>query len=794
MGAALSEWYVPYGLLRLAILVGAAVAIPTLVWKRVGGKAVSHTALMLGVATLIGAEVLRLASDLYPGWSAAISTVAGQFPIHAAGFVLLLIGFASLMHDLKRMQVAASRDTATEHARAEEARLQEAKLRAILNGATDYCIISCDAEGLVTSYSDGGARILGWTPDDVVGRMNVSDLHAPAAEFRAADVMATVARQGRFEAEVPLARKGGGTVPVLLTVTPLAGPDGDLQGYIGIAKDIAEMKEARDALRRERDFVQGIIETSELFIVGVSLADGRITMFNHGAELISGYRRDEVIGRQYATVFLPEEDRPRLWATLERIGNGAQSPRGQYDSTIVTSGGDRRLIAWTYAASADEGGRPESAVGFGRDVTEQRRMQASLEQAKADLEQANAALQRLATTDYLTGLLNRRQADLLLEREMARAQRTRTPVGVILLDLDHFKAINDTHGHEVGDVCLRHVAEHLRGRLRASDITARYGGEEFLVVLPETGRDDTAMLADLICRRIEAAAVVHGDLRVHLSTSAGVAVLEPGQDLSADELVRRADEAMYCAKGLGGNRAVTWNQTHRDKADLCLATTRQIRELQKQVEAVALRNREGFMEDLARLVADLEAQSPYTDRHSQHVAEYAVAIARHMLWTEAEIETLRHAAVLHDLGKSAVPGEILWRNEPLSKSQWDLVRQLPAATTTIFERVPFLSREALLIRHCHERPDGRGYPDGLTGDAIPAGSRILAVADALDAMTRDRPYRAACGLDEALERLAAGVDTQFDADVVAAALAVARRASRWPLAASAQPETQAAAS
>ncbi len=781
MGVALYEWSVPYSLLRLAVLVGAAAAIPTLIWRRVGGTFVSHAALMLGIFGLTLAEVLHLAAALLPGWSAATSTVAGQFPIHAAGFVLVAIGFASLMQDLKKAQADERRAAAAERVRAEEARFQEARLQAILDGATDYCIITCDPQGLITSYSEGSARILGWEPGEVVGKMNVARFHGEAGATPGAEVLETAASRGRFEAEVMLCRKGGAEVPVLLTVTPHADASGRIEGYIGIAKDITEMRVARDALRQERDFVQGIIETSELFIMSVSLADGRITVFNHGAELITGYRRDEVIGREYAAVFTPEDERPSLHALLDEVRTGARPPRGQRDSTIVAKSGDRRRMAWTYTTSADDRGAPRAIVGFGRDVTEQRRMEASLEQARADLEHANAALERLATTDYLTGLLNRRQADVLLAREIARVRRGQAPVGAILLDLDYFKAINDAHGHEVGDVCLKHVAEHLGARLRATDVTARYGGEEFLIVLPETGRDDTATLAGVICRHVHEHVVIHGDLRIRLSLSAGVAVLDPGQDLSPDELVRRADEAMYCAKGLGGNRVVVWNQTQQGKDDLCLAASEKVRDLQTRIEAVTCESRDGLFDGLVRFVADLEAANPYTDRHSLNVAEYAVAIAREMDWTDSETETLRRAAMLHDLGKAAIPGEILWQGEPLSKSQWDLVRQHPAATAKVLERIRFLHREVFIIRYHHERPDGRGYPDGLAGDAIPAGSRILAVADAIDAMTRDRPYRAACSLQETLSRLAGGASKQFDPEVVAAAAAAARKATDWPL-------------
>lgn len=557
-------------MLHLTVLVGALLAIPTLVWRRVGGKVVSYAALLLGVGVLMLGEVLRLAAALNPGWSAAVATIGGRFPIYASGLILLLVGFLSLMQDMKAFQVRDRQAAEDERVRAEIARLHEAKLKAILNGVTDYCIITCDIEGQITSYSSGGARILGWEPEEVVARINV-EAFRPNGGMPVADVFETVDREGRFEAELPMARKDGAEIPILLTLTPLKGADGNLEGYIGVVKNITEMKAARDALRRERDFARGIIETNELFIVGVSLDDGRITMFNHGAERISGYGRDGVVGRRYADVFVPPDDRPRIRKLIGGIIDGTKCLAGQHDSTIITKSGERRLIAWTYHTSCDATGRPCHSVGFGRDVTEQRRMQANLENAKTKLEEANTALARMATTDYLTGLLNRRQADLLFKREIARCRRSGRSLAVVMMDLDHFKSVNDTCGHEVGDVCLKHVAGRLRDRLRASDIVARYGGEEFLLVLPETGREDAATLTDTVRRRIAEHEVTHGDLKIRLAASAGVAILEPGHDISAHELVSRADQAMYHAKDLGGNRTVTWHEIHEGNLEATVA-------------------------------------------------------------------------------------------------------------------------------------------------------------------------------------------------------------------------------
>ncbi len=181
-------------------------------------------------------------------------------------------------------------------------------------------------------------------------------------------------------------------------------------------------------------------------------------------------------------------------------------------------------------------------------------------ETRKELERDNVNLRRVAAIDFLTELVNRRQAVRHLERERARARRSGESLGFIMIDLDHFKSINDTYGHQAGDVALKHTADILKTRARASDILIRYGGEEFLAVLPDTDLPGAVELANSLRERIQDNPLTYGDVEVQLRASLGVAVLPPDQDIGVKEMIGRADKALYAAKETGRNRVVVWEE------------------------------------------------------------------------------------------------------------------------------------------------------------------------------------------------------------------------------------------
>ncbi|MGH2979893.1 MAG: bifunctional diguanylate cyclase/phosphohydrolase, partial [Solirubrobacterales bacterium] len=329
-----------------------------------------------------------------------------------------------------------------------------------------------------------------------------------------------------------------------------------------------------------------------------------------------------------------------------------------------------------------------------------------------------AALALVSRADPLTGCLNRRGFEERFDGELSRSLRSGRPVGLVMLDLDHFKDVNDTRGHAAGDEMLRWAVDVMEETVRPMDTIGRVGGDEFAVIVPGAGRDDSAVVAGRIQRALEARA----------PASAGVAVF-PADGADRDELQRSADANLYAGKR---GRGVPIKMTARE---LSWATA------------------------LARAVDERMAVQ---HEHSWKVAEYAVGIAGRLGWRERDLELLQMAAILHDVGKVSIPDHVLRKPQPLTERDWEAIRQNPVRGAEMVSRIQGLEAIVPWIRHSLERFDGAGYPAGLSGEDIPLACRILHVADAYDAMTCERPYRPAMSESEARAELARGAGTQFD--------------------------------
>jgi len=376
--------------------------------------------------------------------------------------------------------------------------------------------------------------------------------------------------------------------------------------------------------------------------------------------------------------------------------------------------------------------------------------------------QATIALQNMrmheqalarASEDGLTDLLNHRAFQTRLEEAVARARRDGRALALLMVDLDDFGTINNTYGHQAGDATLTAIAAALRETARATDIAARYGGDEFALILPETGMDEALDVAERVRAAIAGLRVVMASATVRVDASVGVAAL-PLHAATREELIQMADRASYAAKHRGKGRVGR-------PEDALLVSGHDPAALAAQLE-------HANMATVGALAAAVDAKDRYTRGHSQRVSTYAAAIAYALDLASTDVARVRLAGLLHDVGKIGVPDAILAKPTPLEPEEMAIIQQHPVIGEHMLAAVPFLREILPAVRSHHERQDGRGYPDGLAGDAIPRDAAILMVADSFDAMTSSRPYRPALPFDEACRRLHEGSGAQFDPVIVAA--------------------------
>jgi diguanylate cyclase (GGDEF)-like protein/PAS domain S-box-containing protein len=476
------------------------------------------------------------------------------------------------------------------------------------------------------------------------------------------------------------------------------------------------------AYQRARESEERFRSAFENAPIGMSLSSidaedsGRFLQVNRALCEITGYSEEELLARRFVDITHPD-DRDASLAMLASLLEIADQGI-QFEKRYVRRDG---LVVWclvNVSIVRDGEGEPLHSIAQVQDMTERRR--------------AQEQLAHQAHHDPLTGLPNRRRLMEDLESRLATAT-TEEPLVLVTFDLDGFKAYNDTFGHPAGDALLSRLGRRLKAAVAGQGVPYRMGGDEFCVLASlQDGRPDAVATA------AAAALSEHGEAFT-VGASYG-SVVVPSEADDAAEALRKADQRMYARKA--GGRASAGQQ----------ATD--------------------------ALLKALSERNPNLGVHLHDVTELCAAVARRLEVADEQVTALLRAAALHDVGKVAIPDTILNKPTALDDAEWEFMRTHTLIGERILGAAPSLARAARIVRSSHERFDGRGYPDGLAGDEIPLGACIIAVCDAYDAMTSDRPYRTAMSVEAAMEELHRGSGAQFHPAVVDAFLAVAAERER----------------
>lgn len=436
--------------------------------------------------------------------------------------------------------------------------------------------------------------------------------------------------------------------------------------------------------------------------------EGRITMLNPVAERLTGWKNIEAKGQKLDRVFhlINEKTRRRIQSPISKILRTGRISMLAEHTVLLARDGTEKFISDSGAPIMSDNGKVQGVVLVFRDITKEKKQQ--------------DRILYLSYNDKLTGLYNR----AYFEKQLKRLNLSKKyPISVIIGDLNGLKLTNDLFGHEEGDKLLMSIAAILKSVCRKDDVVARWGGDEFAILLPETGLHHAVE----ICGRIKNLCSEDADCAIRPNIALGAAVKE---DASVDlkEIIKKAERRMYRNKLMEGNSTRT-----------------------------------GTVASLKKTLFD---KSYETEEHAQRLAELSHKIGIAMGIPAHELEDLELVAILHDVGKVAIPDAILNKKGTLTAEEWIEMKKHSEIGYRIVQSSFELSHIAEYVLCHHERWDGKGYPQGRKTTAIPLLSRIVTVADSYDTMTRERPYKNPLTCEAAVRELESGSGSQFDPEIV----------------------------
>jgi diguanylate cyclase (GGDEF)-like protein len=402
-----------------------------------------------------------------------------------------------------------------------------------------------------------------------------------------------------------------------------------------------------------------------------------------------------------------------------------------------------------------------------------------------------AQVERQAVTDPMTGLYNRRYFQEQLSKEIDRFQRFGHAFSLFIVDLDFLKKINDSLGHNSGDIAIKHIANVIKRNVRDVDTVGRFGGEEFVVLLPETDVQHARMVSERICAAIREKPI--DDIGI-ITASLGSATY-PHDAQDRDKLFELADQALFLAKRMGRNQVRSVSEDlipgMNQKGESVIPITAPLNPppvMQRPDESaksdiavktldLKLVSQEGLFGMLSQVNRAIEERELYDPERSKRASDYATKLAQALHFAKDHAELVMQAAVYSNLGKLDVPEEVLRKAGPLSVDELEVMRRGPSMAAKLLAPAKTLQQMGPILEAYQERWDGSGYPRGLTGDDIPMEARIVAVVDAFVAMTAELPYRKSMSKQEAMQALKDGAGKDYDPRIVKIFLSLLKKES-----------------
>lgn len=648
----------------------------------------------------------------------------------------------------------------TEHLQADEVlKKSQYNLKAILDGIPDIAWMK-DKESRFIAVNEPLAKAAGMTSEDMVGKMDLGIWPRKLAEKYRADDKEIIKTGKQKFIEEPIVHKDGTTQFLETVKSPIYNDKGEVIGTVGIARDITERNKLQEQIEVSEEKYRRFFEEANDAIFIADAGTGKILDANARAQILLGRTKDEIC-RMHQSQLHPPEEAERYKAIFKEDASKGRSTH--VEAEVINKKGEITPISIN--ASIQELGGRKVVIGIFRDMSEFKRIEKEKKEAEA-----------LALIDPHTQLYNYRYLQRRLYSEFEAAKRHGTLLSVLMVDIDYFKSINDTYGHEYGDVVLQEFATVLQHASRGIDVVARFEGEGFAIILPDTDEKGAVSFAE----RIQNIMKKHrfGKHKVRLMVSIGVTSYPAEGINSVDKLITNVDKCVQLAKEKGGSTIFVYEQLRHKGPKASMIdrdSQKRVKEVSRKFFKLLQRNRQNTIEAVYALAHTVGAKNAYTEEHSEDMVHYATEIGRRLKMPEEELEDLKHGAMLHDIGKLGISDKILLKRGKLTKKEFEVIKRHPHIGADIIRPVHFLKSVVPIILHHHERFDGTGYSSRLKGEEIPLGARIVAIVDVYQALVSNRPYRKAYSKKEALEIIKEESGRHFDPKITKVFLEILSR-------------------
>ncbi|WP_411169095.1 PAS domain S-box protein [Clostridium sp. MB05] len=560
-----------------------------------------------------------------------------------------------------------------------------------------------DSRGVITDCNDNFVKIIGSSREALIG-LNTLKLSDEklVEEIKRALHGYETTYEGNYKSFT-----GNKITSVRVMFATILSDDKSIEGGIGIVEDITERKRMEEIIFDEKERLKTTLLSIGDGVISTD-SHGNILLLNRIAEKLTGWTQEEAVGKPLEEVFnlIDEFTREKCNNPVYNVLRTGNIVELCNNSILISKDGEERFIEDNAAPIKGENDVINGVALAFRDVSEKKERQEKIEY--------------LSFYDQLTGLYNRR----FFEEELKRLDtKSNLPITLVIIDVNGLKLTNDAFGHLEGDKLLQKVAKVIKKECRNEDIISRIGGDEFTIILPKTSSEET----EKILNRINSAIDKEKFNSINVSISYGWKTkIEENEEMLA--VFKKAEDYMYRRK-LSESTSMRY----------------------KTIEVI---------------IKTLYEKNEREEKHSIRVGELCALIASTLNLSDANIRELRTAGLMHDIGKIAIDGKILNKPSSLSDSEWLEIKRHPEIGYRILSSLNEYAPIAEYALAHHERWDGKGYPKGLKGEEIPWQARVIAVADAYDAMTRDRPYRKNLSKSDAIEIIRKNAGTQFDPEIV----------------------------